>query len=907
MTDPLEAAIARTGEAIRLEGAAARWPWHFARSWLLATRVSDHGGSPAELDAAVADFHQLPVDAPGRPKLAAVLVATMLQRALVGADARQAIALAAVADTDPEPLPNWAKAAATVRTMHVMRRVQPGARQMDLGAALDEIDRCAAVVGDEEPYAHTIALARSAVHYQRMLTDRDFGSLQEAVTTLTGLSRATAGDPRLGPRAALLAESFGAMQSLARGDVPAAEAALARLERLYADLPPELRGGSAAAIVDTLRAGIHMLHEAAGLTAADRERVRAQADLPGADPAQRSSNLAMLGVMDLAGPGVGGDQGVERLRAALAGLSVGSPFEQEYRMLLGAALIMRYEERHDPDDLADGLSALGRARALAESPAHPQWATTLLGLGHAYRLAGHAERGRAAGVAALRGHTWGVLLQTGTVERTNAGGHAASDAVDVARWCIHDNDAAAAMTALDAGRSLMLFAATEHRSVADRLLARGEPALAARWRAAIAAADVTALPLELRRSILHTLAEDGRLDPPAPDAVRRALGDLGLDALVYLVPGDEGLGAAVIVHADRPPEVVGLPEIRRGFMPDLTVLVRGGPAVRDLRPGSAQADVGPWAWRAAVSPVLKRVTGAGGRLPRIALIPMRELALVPWHAARTVEDGRVVHAVERAVFTYALSARLLCDSAAAPPVPPSDVGLFVGDPDTGDPAADLPAARAEAWAIRERFYPRARYVGRRPDGTVSPAGPGSADDIVGLLSGPAAGSVLHLACHGAVEPVGANANPAPGEAPTGTAYLLLSGAERLFAERILAVAGQRPVGLVVLAACNTGVAGRGGRDEAFSLAATFLATGARTVISSLWRVPDRATSLLMYMFHHFLRAGAAPMDALHRAQLWMLDAGREVPADVPAALTAGLAATDLAAVPNWAGFVHIGR
>jgi CHAT domain-containing protein len=373
---------------------------------------------------------------------------------------------------------------------------------------------------------------------------------------------------------------------------------------------------------------------------------------------------------------------------------------------------------------------------------------------------------------------------------------------------------------------------------------------------------------------------------------------------VYLVPGDHGTGAAVIVPAHGDAQQVMLPWLHRAHMPDLASVALPG-ARRDLRARGVTSldDVCGWAWKAVVEPVLRRVPGTGGRPPRLALVPMRELAAVPWHAARTIEDGRTVRAVERAAFSYVPSARLLCATAVAAPVPLDDRGLFVGDPDTGGHAADLPAARIEAWAVRQRFYPAATYVGRTGDGDVGPDGPGRPKDVLDWLGGSSGGTVLHLACHAVVDPASAVDDPDPGQA-NDTAYLLLSDGERLAAEHITA---GRAVGLVVLGACNSGVAARGGHDEAFSLAATFLAAGARTVVSSLWSVPDDATSALMYLFHHHLRAGLAPIDALRSAQLWMLDPDRRAPDDMPGPMRARLAGTEPSDVDAWAGFFHIGR
>jgi CHAT domain-containing protein len=113
--------------------------------------------------------------------------------------------------------------------------------------------------------------------------------------------------------------------------------------------------------------------------------------------------------------------------------------------------------------------------------------------------------------------------------------------------------------------------------------------------------------------------------------------------------------------------------------------------------------------------------------------------------------------------------------------------------------------------------------------------------------------------------------------------------------------------LVALAACTTGVPS-GSYDEAFSIATSFLAAGAATVFGSLWAVPSDATSLLMFMAHHYLRAGGErPADALHMAQRWMLDERREAPPEMPAALARRVPMVDREDISAWAAFTHSGR
>jgi CHAT domain-containing protein len=75
----------------------------------------------------------------------------------------------------------------------------------------------------------------------------------------------------------------------------------------------------------------------------------------------------------------------------------------------------------------------------------------------------------------------------------------------------------------------------------------------------------------------------------------------------------------------------------------------------------------------------------------------------------------------------------------------------------------------------------------------------------------------------------------------------------------------------------------------------------------LWPVPDDDTSLLMFQVHHYLRAeGLPPADALHRAQLWMLDPGRSTEG-IPAELLRHYRPGAEFGLISWVGFVHTGR
>ena len=183
---------------------------------------------------------------------------------------------------------------------------------------------------------------------------------------------------------------------------------------------------------------------------------------------------------------------------------------------------------------------------------------------------------------------------------------------------------------------------------------------------------------------------------------------------------------------------------------------------------------------------------------------------------------------------------------------------------------------------------------------MSGSGAGTADEVRAWLraDGAEAGAMLHLASHGIMETA----------LDSASSRLVLAGGDLTADELIEVLAGSRhEIALAVLAACHTGQSIHG-YDEAYSLATMFLAAGVRSVLSTQWSVPDQDTSLLMYMFHHYLvTERCPPRDALRRAQIWMLDDARTPPDRMPEPLRRTLAVSDPAQVPAWAGFVHWGQ
>jgi CHAT domain-containing protein len=73
-------------------------------------------------------------------------------------------------------------------------------------------------------------------------------------------------------------------------------------------------------------------------------------------------------------------------------------------------------------------------------------------------------------------------------------------------------------------------------------------------------------------------------------------------------------------------------------------------------------------------------------------------------------------------------------------------------------------------------------------------------------------------------------------------------------------------GIVVLSACETGLAEQGSGDEMVGLVRAFLVAGAARVLASLWPVDDEITALFMARFYGALRDRQTSAAALRQAQ-----------------------------------------
>jgi CHAT domain-containing protein len=100
--------------------------------------------------------------------------------------------------------------------------------------------------------------------------------------------------------------------------------------------------------------------------------------------------------------------------------------------------------------------------------------------------------------------------------------------------------------------------------------------------------------------------------------------------------------------------------------------------------------------------------------------------------------------------------------------------------------------------------------------------------------------------------------------------------------------------LLTLSGCETLRAAGAGRGEPLGFTPALFASGARRVLSSVWTVDDRATTMLMDRFYENLARGATPAGALHEAKVYirtLKDASGRRPFEHPA---------------YWAGFLLVG-
>jgi CHAT domain-containing protein len=264
---------------------------------------------------------------------------------------------------------------------------------------------------------------------------------------------------------------------------------------------------------------------------------------------------------------------------------------------------------------------------------------------------------------------------------------------------------------------------------------------------------------------------------------------------------------------------------------------------------SADAD-GRSLYQRLVAPVEKELESA----KHVIFVPHGILHYLPFAA---LVDPQGKNPIDRFSLSFAPSATVWgwCAEKANRKQPAGDV-LAIANPDLGDPKFALPFAAKEVQALT-RVYPRVQTYEAK-DAT---------KDAVRAHAGSA--SIIHFACHGEYNP----------DSPLFSSLLLspTSGDNgRLEAHEIFGLSLH--CGLVTLSACETGLAKVTQGDEIIGLARSFIFAGAPSLITSLWKVDDLATAVMVKRFYRSLAAGIPKAEALRRAQLVVRDAVNAQPA-----------------------------
>jgi CHAT domain-containing protein/tetratricopeptide (TPR) repeat protein len=277
---------------------------------------------------------------------------------------------------------------------------------------------------------------------------------------------------------------------------------------------------------------------------------------------------------------------------------------------------------------------------------------------------------------------------------------------------------------------------------------------------------------------------------------------------------------------------------------------------------------------------------------RWVVVPDGAVAAVPF-AALPVDQG--AYLLERGQVTYLDSAVDLLRrraSEADSNDQRADGLLLVGGVDFGaggpgdspgttscvtDSFAPLPATTTEIEAVADTW----RRKRREPIEILSGALAGEAR--VGEAMTHA--RVIHLATHGffATGECQSALKGGVGQHPMAMSGIALAGANERGAERDNLLTAEEVGGLdlrgaelVVLSACDTALGEVHSGEGVLGLRRAFAAAGARSMVMSLWAIPDQQTAALMDAFYRALlhRRSRGPAAALRASQLELLEANR---------------------------------
>ncbi len=315
---------------------------------------------------------------------------------------------------------------------------------------------------------------------------------------------------------------------------------------------------------------------------------------------------------------------------------------------------------------------------------------------------------------------------------------------------------------------------------------------------------------------------------PVTLAEIQALLPEGTTLLEYLV----GDGGVVLWVVDRQrATVVQLPGDRQSL---ITQVRRFRGAITKQAPIADVQNQARGLYRRLLEPARKDIRG-----DRVVIVPHGVLHYLPFVALRTSSGRWMVEDFSVSTLPSASVLRYLAEKGTGA----SARALVVGNPDLG-------AELALPWAERE-----ARMVGQREkDATVLVRADATEVQVKKLLE---TAGVVHLATHGELSE----------DDPLSSAVLLVPGGGEDGRLEVREVFGlDMHARLVVLSACETGLGKLSRGDELVGLQRAFLYAGTPAVVTTLWKVDDKATFELVRSFYTRLE-GTGPVEALRQAQL----------------------------------------
>lgn len=238
--------------------------------------------------------------------------------------------------------------------------------------------------------------------------------------------------------------------------------------------------------------------------------------------------------------------------------------------------------------------------------------------------------------------------------------------------------------------------------------------------------------------------------------------------------------------------------------------------------------------------LLAKPVAAMGAVRSVCIVPHGPLHYLSF---ATLSDGAAA-LIEKAPLYYAPSASVLKFTQERRKAVKNRRVLAVGNPDLGNQALELPFAEREVAAMAWNF----------PEVTALTRGKATESWVRAHIG---EYGIIHLATHGEFDAVN----------PLFSALMLAKDRQfdgHLEAGDIFDL--KLNADLVVLSACQTGLGKIGSGDDVVGMNRAFLFAGTHAIVSSLWRVSDISTAILMKQFYReYAKLNKA--ESLRRAML----------------------------------------